>query len=101
MKSIQYNSHGSDFDSMLQLVETDDIPSNPPPGFAGVRIHAAAGNPIDVMVAKGFLNEVWKCPLPMTVGYDFSGEIVIADESSGFQVGDEVFAVNWGQVSAV
>ena len=99
MKSIQYSSHGSDFASTLQFVETADTPSNPPPGFAVVKIHAAAGNPIDCMVAKGYMKDVWPCPLPMTVGYDFSGVITSVDDNSGFQVGDDVFAVNWGKVS--
>ena len=84
---------------MLEFIETGDIPSNPHPGFALVKIHAAAGNPIDCMVAKGYLKETWPCPLPMTVGYDFSGVIASVEGNCSFQVGDEVFAVNWGQVS--
>lgn len=86
---------------MLEFIETGDIPSNPPPGFALVKIHAAAGNPIDCMVAKGYLKETWPCPLPMTVGYDFSGVIASVEGNCSFQVGDEVFAVNWGQVSDI
>uniref|UniRef100_A0A6U0K0N9 Enoyl reductase (ER) domain-containing protein n=1 Tax=Minutocellus polymorphus TaxID=265543 RepID=A0A6U0K0N9_9STRA len=101
MKFIQYSEHGSDYDEILQLVTSpdDDATSKtPPPGFATVKIVAASGNPIDFKVAQGGLKEAWDCPLPMTMGYDFSGEIfAVSDGESNLKVGDEVFAVNWGQ----
>ena len=108
MKAIQYTEHGSDYDAMLQLVDDGvaaDATSTPPPaGFATVKIVAASGNPIDFKVAQGGLKGAWDCPLPMVMGYDFSGTIVAvsadgADSSASFKVGDDVFAVNWGQVS--
>ena len=112
MKSIQYTEHGSDYDAMLQLVDdggtaADATSTTPPPGFATVKIVAASGNPIDFKVAQGGLKGAWDCPLPMVMGYDFSGTIVAistdgadgADPSASFKVGDDVFAVNWGQVS--
>ena len=108
MKAIQYTEHGSDYDAMLQLVDDGvaaDATSTPPPaGFATVKIVAASGNPIDFKVAQGGLKGAWDCPLPMAMGYDFSGTIVAvsadgADSSASFKVGDDVFAVNWGQVS--
>ena len=108
MKSIQYTEHGSEYDVMLQLVDDGvaaDATSAPPPeGFATVKIVAASGNPIDFKVAQGGLKGAWDCPLPMAMGYDFSGTIVAvsadgADSSASFKVGDDVFAVNWGQVS--
>ena len=72
------------------------------------KIVAASGNPIDFKVAQGGLKGAWDCPLPMVMGYDFSGTIVAistdgadgADPSASFKVGDDVFAVNWGQVSS-
>ena len=109
MKSIQYTEHGSDFDAILQLVDDSaDATSTPPPaGFATVKIVAASGNPIDFKVAQGGLKGAWDCPLPMVMGYDLSGTIVAVSaadgadgaDSSSFKVGDDVFAVNWGQVS--
>lgn len=101
MKYIQYNKHGGDYDSTIELVENETAPSDPPAGFALVKIHTAAGNPIDFKVAKGDLNGAWECPLPMTMGYDFSGTIVSVGGESEFKSGDEVFAVTWGKVCVV
>jgi NADPH:quinone reductase-like Zn-dependent oxidoreductase len=97
---IQYSQHGGDYASTLQCIETEAPPPDPPANFALVKIHVAAGNPIDFKVAKGELNGAWECPLPMIMGYDFSGVIVgLGGGNDGeFQVGDEVFAVTWGQV---
>ena len=83
MKSIQYTEHGSDYDAMLQLVDdsADATSAPPPPGFATVKIVAASGNPIDFKVAQGGLKGAWDCPLPMTMGYDFSGTIVALSSS--------------------
>eukprot|EP00956_Cyclotella_meneghiniana_P034046 scaffold101184_cov68-Cyclotella_meneghiniana.AAC.7 len=99
MKCIQYSEHGGDYASTFQCIETETSPSDPPASFALVKVHAAAGNPIDFKVAKGELNGAWDCPLPMIMGYDFSGVIVGVGEGNDaeFQVGDEVFAVTWGQ----
>ena len=102
MKCIQYSEHGGDYASTFQCIETETSPSDPPASFALVKVHAAAGNPIDFKVAKGELNGAWDCPLPMIMGYDFSGVIAGVGEGSDaeFQVGDEVFAVTWGQVNS-
>jgi len=62
----------------------------------------ASANPIDWKVMQGGLDGVWETPMPLTVGYDFSGVIESMDEAdsgSKLKVGDEVFAVNWGQGS--
>jgi|EP00040_Diaphanoeca_grandis_P000110 NADPH:quinone reductase-like Zn-dependent oxidoreductase len=69
------------------------------PGHAVVRIHFAAVNPIDVAVAQGYLAEVWPTPLPLTIGYDFSGVIDsldVVDQNGIWKTGTDVFAVNWG-----
>ena len=68
------------------------------PGFAVVEVVAAAANPVDCIVMAGMLDGVWSCPLPMILGYDLSGVVVELGEGvEGLAVGDEVFAVNWGQ----
>jgi len=91
---------GANSDDFSDIKLTDVPVPLPEPGFAVVAIKAAAVNPIDWMVMAGFLNDAWKVPLPFTMGYDFAGSVSAVhpdDSNAGFKVGDDVFAVNWGQ----
>lgn len=71
MRAIQISDFSSEYDKNLSLVEVEK--PTPSPGFAVVAIKTASGNPIDYKVLMGYLKDMWECPLPMTVGYDFSG----------------------------
>eukprot|EP00568_Trieres_chinensis_P001055 CAMPEP_0183307282 /NCGR_PEP_ID=MMETSP0160_2-20130417/17236_1 /TAXON_ID=2839 ORGANISM="Odontella Sinensis, Strain Grunow 1884" /NCGR_SAMPLE_ID=MMETSP0160_2 /ASSEMBLY_ACC=CAM_ASM_000250 /LENGTH=346 /DNA_ID=CAMNT_0025470835 /DNA_START=57 /DNA_END=1097 /DNA_ORIENTATION=- len=98
MLAAQYNENSNDA-SRVKIVS---VPKpQPEPGLAVVRVHAAASNPIDYKVMGGYLKGAgWAMPLPFTPGYDFSGEVSALDDSDAngnVRVGDEVFAVNWGQ----
>jgi len=67
-------------------------------GFVVVKVVAAAANPVDLKVMAGYLEGTWNTPLPWVIGYDFSGTVTeVGDGVEGFAVGDDVFAVNWGQ----
>jgi len=66
-----------------------------------VKVHTAAINPCDYKVHSGFTDKVlgWTMPLPFTAGYDFAGVVDSVHQSdleNGFEVGERVFAVNWG-----
>ncbi|CAM9150935.1 unnamed protein product [Ectocarpus fasciculatus] len=97
MKAIQYTDFSDDVKE-VKLVEIEKPTASP--GFAIVRVVSAAGNPIDHMVHKGLLNGAgWRTPFPFTMGYDFAGVVdsVSAEDTDNIAVGEEVFAVNWGQ----
>ena len=67
-------------------------------GFVVVKVVAAAANPVGLKVMAGYLEGTWNTPLPWVIGYDFSGTVTeVGDGVEGFAVGDDVFAVNWGQ----
>lgn len=74
-----------------------DIPS-PPPGFAVVRVIAAGINPVEKLIAAGYVTASgWVVPFPYIPGEDFSGVVHSVGEGvDNIQVGDEVFACNWG-----
>jgi len=97
MACAQYEENSPD----ITTVQLNDIPKpTASPNCALVRIRAAAVNPIDDKVMKGYLKGVWNMPSPMNVGYDMAGTIEsLGANDSSFSVGDKVFAVNWGQGS--
>jgi NADPH:quinone reductase-like Zn-dependent oxidoreductase len=98
MQAAQYTENSDDFNN-LEVVNIEKPIASA--GLAVVKLRAAAINPIDQMVMKGYLRGAgWAMPLPFTMGYDLAGVISdISAEDSGnpFTIGDEVFAVNWGQ----
>jgi NADPH:quinone reductase-like Zn-dependent oxidoreductase len=56
-----------------------------------VRIHAAALNPLDIKLWRGWLKEWFPLSFPYTVGSDFSGTIAaVGPDISNWKVGDEV-----------
>jgi len=58
-----------------------------------IRVRAAAVNPVDWKIREGWLQGVLHHNLPLTLGWDVSGEVVeIGPEAGGFTVGDEVYA---------
>jgi len=58
-----------------------------------IRVRAAAVNPVDWKIREGWLQGFLHHNLPLTLGWDVSGEVVeIGPEVSGFAVGDEVYA---------
>lgn len=94
MRALQYNSNTDDMNCLME-VQVDKPTAKP--GYLVVKVKAASVNPIDYKVMGGYLKGAgWSMPLPFTMGYDFSGVVDEAGEGSGFAVGDEVFAVNWG-----
>lgn len=97
MKAVQYSAFSQDLnDAKIVTVSKPEASA----GYAVVKVMAAAGNPIDYMVMKGYLKDFWPMEYPFTMGYDFAGvveSVVDEDASKPFSIGDEVFAVNWGE----
>jgi NADPH:quinone reductase len=95
MHAIQYRVYSADINN-LELVTTPK--PVPRPNQLLIRIFVAAGNQVDLYLYYGILRRnKWKIEFPITPGYDFSGVVEArGEEVAGFDVGDEVFGVNWG-----
>ncbi len=92
MKAVRVHQYGP------QGLTLDEIPQ-PVPGSGQVliRVRAAGVNPIDWKIRGGYMKDVMPLQLPVTIGFDFSGEI----ESLGpgvtqFKQGDPVFGTAMG-----
>ncbi len=89
MRAVQIHQYG---DSSQMKLETITIPE-PREGEVLVKVFAAGVNPIDWKVRKGYLAEIIPHALPLTLGWDFSGEIVSLGENvHTWHVGDAVYA---------
>ena len=86
MKTVLFHQHGGP-----EVLEYTDFPaSEPKPGEALIRIHAAALNRMDVMVRNGWPGI--KLELPHINGADGAGEIVAFGDpvTNDLQIGDHV-----------
>lgn len=74
MLAAQYSENSEDL-SVIQVQQVEKPVAQP--GHIVVKVHTAAINPIDPLVAKGFAKNVlgWTMPLPFTMGYDFAGVV--------------------------
>jgi NADPH:quinone reductase-like Zn-dependent oxidoreductase len=93
MKAVRVHQYGGP-----QALTLDEVPQPiPGPGQVLVRVRAAGVNPIDWKIRGGYMKDVMPLQLPVTIGFDFSGEI----ESPGpgvthFKKGDPVFGTAMG-----
>eukprot|EP01038_Epipyxis_sp_PR26KG_P009090 gene9090-12260_t len=111
MQAAQYNRHSTNYSEIKWL--SVQKPVLPPTGYALIKIHASAINPVDIKTfSLSFLPTVfrvvaplrylahhiiWPMEFPFTPGYEFSGVIEsVTSDVSDFKVGDEVFGLNWG-----
>lgn len=92
MKALLFETHGK-WQSVLKIA-TVPTPSLVPPGFALVKVHAAALNPIDKMRVEGGMKALRaESTWPAVVGYDVAGVVEkLADDVNTFGVGDEIVA---------
>lgn len=73
-----------------QVLRFDEVPDpEQSPGTVLVRVRAVALNFPDVLLCQGTYQE--KPPLPFTPGLEVCGEVVSADEDSGWQPGARVY----------
>eukprot|EP01035_Chromulina_nebulosa_P021921 gene21921-28382_t len=95
-KAAIYREYGTSFNE-IKIEEVEKPVALP--GTIVIKVHAAAANPVDVVVFKGYL-KFWDIKFPFTVGYDIAGVVESVGEGvTDFAVGDNVFTVNWGKGS--
>ncbi|XGC82008.1 NADP-dependent oxidoreductase [Bdellovibrio bacteriovorus] len=93
MKAVQINKYGEADELKVQDVE------NPKPkeNQVLVRIFDAGVNPFDWKVRRGYMKDVMPANFPLTMGYDFAGEIAeVGSLVSEFKKGDRVFGFTQG-----
>ena len=89
MKAVQINSFGDR--SVLELNEID-IPA-PTEDEVLIKVKSAAVNPVDWKIREGHFQPIFNHPLPLTLGWDMSGEVVaIGSNVKSLKVGDAVYS---------
>lgn len=89
MRAVQIHQYGGPAEMKLSKIS---IPE-PGEGEVLVRIHAAGVNPLDWKVREGYLAELIPHALPLTLGWDFAGEIEsLGKNVNKWHVGDAVYA---------
>lgn len=88
MKAIRFHHYGN-----ADVLRLEDAPMPMPgAGEVMVKVHATSVNPVDCAIRAGYLRAVREFPLPMTLGWDFSGTIVaVGERVTAWQPGDEVY----------
>ncbi len=94
MKAVRLHAFGGP----EALVYEDAPRPEPKAGEVLVRVHAAGINPPDLYLRDGYraLPPEWRpdASFPLVIGTDVSGVVdAIADDVTGFRVGDEVFSM--------
>ncbi len=89
MKAVRYHSYGGP--DVLRYEDADKPTAAP--GEMLVRVKAAAVNPVDWKIRKGLFAAMHPAQFPVTPGADMSGVVEeLGERTTGFQVGDAVFA---------
>ncbi len=90
MKAAVIHAFGS-----ADQIEIVDLPRpEPRPDEVLVRVKAAAVNPKDTFIRKGYLKDFSGANFPMQTGFDFAGEIAAADaEAEAPAVGTAVYGM--------
>jgi len=89
MKAVRIHAYGGP-----EVLHYEDAPiPQPQPDDLLIRVKAAAVNPVDWKIREGYLQGVLNHHLPLTLGWDISGEVVaVGPEVIRFKMGDAVFA---------
>ena len=89
MRAVQIHQYGGSTEMKLEEIA---IPE-PSEGEVLIKVFAAGVNPIDWKIREGYLAEIIPHTLPLTLGWDFSGEIVSLGENvNKWSIGDAVYA---------
>ena len=89
MRAVKIHRFGGPQELEMQSV------SIPTPGANEVlvKVHAAGVNPLDWKVREGYLAQIIPHQLPLTLGWDFSGEIAaLGANVDSWNIGDQVYA---------
>jgi NADPH:quinone reductase-like Zn-dependent oxidoreductase len=96
MRAVRFDRYGER--DVLYVAELE-IPQ-PAPGEALVEVRAAAINPGEASIRKGFMHERWPATFPSGQGTDLAGVIsAVGDGVSQFATGDEVLGWSWDRSS--
>ncbi|MGF1767325.1 NADP-dependent oxidoreductase [Enterovibrio makurazakiensis] len=89
MKAVQINNFGGRDVLALNTVE---IPA-PRANEVLIKVRAASVNPVDWKIREGYLQPLLNHTLPLTLGWDVSGEVVaIGENVTSLVVGDSVYS---------
>ena len=90
MKAVRIHAYGGL--EMLHYEENAPRPALKPDDLL-IQVQAATVNPVDWKIREGWLQGDLHHTLPLTLGWDVSGEVVeVGPEAHGFKVGDTVYA---------
>ncbi|MCB1793452.1 MAG: NADP-dependent oxidoreductase [Candidatus Competibacteraceae bacterium] len=90
MQAVRIHAYGGP--EMLHYEEAIPLPSLKPDDLL-IQVHAAAVNPVDWKIRQGGLQNALHHTLPLTLGWDVSGEVVaVGPEVHEFAIGDAVYA---------
>ena len=88
MKAARITKYGGP--DVVTLAEAER--PEPKRGQVLITVRASSINPFDIAMREGRMKDVYKVPLPFTLGVDVAGVIAAAGtDPAGFAVGDEVF----------
>lgn len=89
MKAVQIHTFGG-----REVLELNDIAiPEAKQGEVLIKIHAASVNPVDWKIRQGYLQPLLNHALPLTMGWDVSGEVVaVGGGVIHLKVGDEVYS---------
>ena len=89
MKAVQIHTFGG-----REVLELNDIAiPEAKQGEVLIKIHAASVNPVDWKIRQGYLQPLLNHALPLTLGWDVSGEVVaVGGGVIHLKVGDEVYS---------
>lgn len=89
MRAVRIHNYGG---SEQMELESITVPK-PAAGEVLIKVHAAGVNPVDWKIREGYLAEVIPHTLPLTLGWDFAGEVAaVGQHVEKWRVGDAVYA---------
>ena len=89
MKAVQINGFG---DRSVLALNDIAIPS-PAENEVLIKVKSASVNPVDWKIREGYLQPMLNHPLPLTLGWDVSGEVsAIGENVTSLKVGDPVYS---------
>lgn len=88
MKAVRIHAYGG-----LDVLHYENVPiPKLQPDDILIQVRAAAVNPVDWKIREGYLQGVLKHQLPLTLGWDVSGEVVeVGPQATDFKIGDAVY----------
>lgn len=89
MKAVFINEYGNASKLAYESIDTPQAAANE----VLVKVRASGVNPVDYKIREGYLESMLGHSLPLTLGWDVSGEIVsVGSDVNGWKVGDEIYS---------